>query len=70
MISLSHDLEYRVVAEGIETEGAAEILTQMGCDEGQGYFFARPMERASFEQWLDLQEHAQVAAERSKIAVC
>ena len=56
MISLSHDLSYRVVAEGIETEEAAEILTYMGCDEGQGYFFARPMELADFEQWLDNHE--------------
>ena len=62
MISLSHDLDYRVVAEGIETVEAAELLKQMGCDEGQGYFFARPMELASFEQWLDRQEDARAAA--------
>jgi len=62
MISLSHDLDYRVVAEGIETMEAAELLKQMGCDEGQGYFFARPMELASFEQWLDRQEDARAAA--------
>ena len=52
MISLSHDLGYRVVAEGIETAEAAEMLTEMGCDEGQGYFFARPMESVDFEQWV------------------
>ncbi|RYY24581.1 MAG: GGDEF domain-containing protein [Sphingomonadales bacterium] len=62
MISLSHDLGYRVVAEGIETGEAAEMLTEMGCDEGQGYFFARPMELADFEPWLDYQEAAQAAA--------
>lgn len=52
MISLSHDLGHRVVGEGIETAEAAEMLTEMGCDEGQGYFFARPMELANFEQWI------------------
>lgn len=65
MISLSHDLDYRVVAEGIETKEAAEMLAQMGCDEGQGYFLARPMELTNFEQWLDGQE-ADAAAYRSK----
>jgi len=62
MISLSHDLDYRVVAEGIETKEAAQILTQLGCDEGQGYFFARPLELANFELWLDCQKDARVAA--------
>jgi EAL domain-containing protein (putative c-di-GMP-specific phosphodiesterase class I)/GAF domain-containing protein len=52
MISLSHELEYRVVAEGIETAEAAEMLTGMGCDEGQGYYFARPMELPDFERWV------------------
>ncbi|WP_076073078.1 putative bifunctional diguanylate cyclase/phosphodiesterase [Sphingomonas montana] len=52
MISLSHDLGYRVVAEGVETAEAAALLIEMGCDEGQGYFFARPMEVTDFEQWI------------------
>jgi EAL domain-containing protein (putative c-di-GMP-specific phosphodiesterase class I)/GGDEF domain-containing protein len=62
MISLSHDLGYRVVAEGIETAEAAEMLAEMGCDEGQGYFFARPMELADFEQWFRRHSLLQAAA--------
>lgn len=62
MIALSHDLDYRVVAEGVEAKEAAEMLTQMECDEGQGYFFARPMELVDFERWLDLHENSQAAA--------
>jgi len=34
----------------------------MGLDEGQGYFFARPMELPSFEQWLDCQKGARAVA--------
>lgn len=44
MIALCHDLGFRVVAEGIETQDTLNILCEMGCDEGQGYFFARALE--------------------------
>jgi EAL domain-containing protein (putative c-di-GMP-specific phosphodiesterase class I) len=62
MISLSHDLGYRVVAEGIETAEDAEILAAMGCDEGQGFFFARPMETAAFDRWFNGNLGARAAA--------
>ncbi len=52
MISLSHDLGYQVVAEGVETAAAAQILADMGCDEAQGYYFAYPMEANDFVAWL------------------
>ncbi|OBX18042.1 diguanylate phosphodiesterase [Erythrobacter sp. QSSC1-22B] len=52
MISLSHELGYCVVAEGIETSATGDLLTAMGCDEGQGYYFAHPMEAADFERWF------------------
>nr|WP_277924493.1 GGDEF and EAL domain-containing protein [Sphingomonas sp. CROZ-RG-20F-R02-07] len=52
MVTLSHDLGYRVVAEGVETAAAAAILADMGCEEVQGYYFARPMEVTDFWQWL------------------
>lgn len=57
MISLSHDLGYRVVAEGVETAAVAHQLTAMGCDEAQGYLFARPLEIGMFAAWL--REHRQ-----------
>jgi EAL domain-containing protein (putative c-di-GMP-specific phosphodiesterase class I)/GAF domain-containing protein len=62
MISLSHGLGYRVVAEGVETQEVAELLSAMGCDEGQGYYFARPMEVADFERWLDRDAAMRAAA--------
>ncbi|MFB9241903.1 EAL domain-containing protein [Massilia antarctica] len=44
-ISLSHELGFRVVAEGIETDEVRQLLRDQGCDEGQGYLFARPLRR-------------------------
>jgi len=52
MIQLSHGLGHRVVAEGVETPRTAEILDALGCDEAQGYHYARPLEQQDFEWWF------------------
>ena len=44
IITLAHSLEMDVVAEGIETVGQRRALTDLGCDRGQGYLFAKGME--------------------------
>ena len=46
VIDLAKVLDLRTVAEGIEDEGQAEQLSTLLCDEGQGYFFARPQPAA------------------------
>ncbi|AVR96467.1 bifunctional diguanylate cyclase/phosphodiesterase [Pseudoduganella armeniaca] len=43
IISLSHQLQMRVIAEGVETELQRAFLAQYGCDEMQGYLFSRPV---------------------------
>jgi EAL domain-containing protein (putative c-di-GMP-specific phosphodiesterase class I) len=52
MIKLSHDLGHRVVAEGVETAEVAQLLRAAGCDEAQGYWFARPMAPGALVAWL------------------
>jgi len=42
MVQLCHDMGKRIVAEGIETPGERDALTDLGCDFLQGYLFARP----------------------------
>jgi diguanylate cyclase (GGDEF)-like protein/PAS domain S-box-containing protein len=43
VVALGHGLSMRIVAEGVETEDQLEMLRALGCDEYQGYLFARPM---------------------------
>jgi diguanylate cyclase (GGDEF)-like protein len=50
-IALGHALGLRLVAEGVESLEQAEQLTALGCEELQGYFFARPLEAASLVDW-------------------
>ena len=42
IIDLSHNLGLKVVAEGVETAAARDMLKYFGCDEAQGYFYSRP----------------------------
>ena len=51
IIQLAHQLDMTVVAEGVETEQQAEILSGLGCDELQGYYFSKPLAAQDFEQW-------------------
>jgi len=53
IIGLGHTLGLRVVAEGVEHQEEADILGQAGCDELQGYFFARPMPADALQRWLE-----------------
>lgn len=52
MISLGHDLGFRVVAEGTEDESTWELLRSLRCDEAQGYYIARPMPAAELDEWM------------------
>jgi diguanylate cyclase (GGDEF)-like protein len=44
IVELAHSLSMTVVAEGVETEEQYQRMLQAGCDHGQGFYFARPMQ--------------------------
>ena len=52
IIAMAHELGMLVVAEGVETEQQHQLLTEAGCDHGQGYWYGRPMSPAQFEAWV------------------
>ncbi|MCU1229033.1 MAG: Diguanylate cyclase [Acidobacteria bacterium] len=52
IVTMAQALQLRVVAEGVETEEQRRILTELGCDEIQGYIFSRPLPVAEVEKLL------------------
>jgi predicted signal transduction protein with EAL and GGDEF domain len=48
-VGLSRQLGLSVIAEGIEDRATADFLLSLGCEDGQGYFFGRPMPVADLE---------------------
>jgi diguanylate cyclase (GGDEF)-like protein len=53
MIQLAHRLGLTVIAEGVETAGQYEALTELGSDSCQGFYFARPMAPAQFDALVE-----------------
>jgi len=51
-IELGHNLGCSVVAEGLETAEALQRVTSLGCDTGQGFHIARPLDAAAISDWL------------------
>jgi diguanylate cyclase (GGDEF)-like protein/PAS domain S-box-containing protein len=52
VVTLARDLDLQVIAEGIETAEQLERVQALGCDLGQGYYVARPLDAAAFQVML------------------
>ena len=60
-IRVARTMGMTTVAEGIETEGQAELMRTLTCDRGQGYLFSRPLPAAELEAWALAQAPESIA---------
>jgi EAL domain-containing protein (putative c-di-GMP-specific phosphodiesterase class I) len=51
-VGMAKRLGLTCVAEGVESSGDRDFLLELGCEVGQGYLIARPMEAARFAEWV------------------
>ena len=54
IIQLAHNFNLKVVAEGAEDHYVLKMLTDMGCDQVQGYVFAKPMPAIKLAEWMTM----------------
>ncbi len=52
IINIGHELGMKLIAEGVETETELSRLTELGCIQFQGYYFAKPMPLEDLRIWL------------------
>ena len=64
IIMMAHSLGMQVVAEGIENQRQLELLCEMGCDFGQGYYFSKPLRADEFTVWAQAWQQSQLVLSR------
>ncbi|HTZ17883.1 MAG TPA: EAL domain-containing protein [Dissulfurispiraceae bacterium] len=64
IIAMAHNLNLRVIAEGIETEGQLYYLRNHGCDEMQGFYFSCPLPVDGIERLLNEGSHLEFPADK------
>ena len=52
ILVMAHAFDLVPIAEGVQTEGEADALRQLGCRYGQGYYWGAPMPAAALERLL------------------
>jgi diguanylate cyclase (GGDEF)-like protein len=65
VVKLAHAIGLKVVAEGVETEAQRDALIELGCDELQGFLFARPLSARALLLWALDDQPARLAFRES-----
>jgi EAL domain-containing protein (putative c-di-GMP-specific phosphodiesterase class I) len=56
IVSLAHSLGLETLADGVDTKEQLEVLKELGCQRGQGHYFARPRPSEAIAQLLGSRE--------------
>ena len=62
VVTMAHNMQLNVVAEGIEQAEQADALREMGCEYGQGYLFSKPRFPDDLAKYLDAESRGRVAS--------
>jgi FOG: EAL domain len=60
IIELTHNLEMKTIAEGVETKEQFELLKSLGCDIVQGFWLAKPMPISELVDFIESWEHEKI----------
>ena len=50
VVELTKELKIKTVVEGVENEEDEKLVQKMGCDQGQGYYYSRPVSAEEFSE--------------------
>lgn len=68
IIQLGRSLNMQVIAEGVESAEQEAYIIAQGCNEGQGYYYSRPLSATAFTDWLHAYEGTGKKARRSELS--
>ncbi|MAD27001.1 MAG: GGDEF-domain containing protein [Pseudomonadales bacterium] len=68
IIQLGRSLNMQVIAEGVESAEQEAYIIAQGCNEGQGYYYSRPLSATAFTDWLHAYKGASNKARRSELS--
>ena len=67
IITMGHNLNLKVIAEGVENEDQWQFLRSLGCDEAQGFLFSKPLAASLIPPYLTKKSSMMLADERTAV---